>query len=91
MAKTIFKFPLDQGAWKKTFSAPLGLKPIHFGMQNGVTTMWAEVDTESTPCEYEWYYIGTGWELPVDYGIHIGSCIRPSGFVWHFYLKGPTQ
>jgi hypothetical protein len=79
--KTIHKYHLPNDG---TLLLTEGHSFMHFNIQNGLRTIWMEVDLErTTPVEYEFAVIGTGWEVPED-AQYYGTAFE-GPFVWHLY------
>jgi len=88
--KTIHKYQLNYGI--TPLELQQGAIPIHADMQNGVPTIWVEVNGQLTRCvEYSFYLIGTGHLLPESISYdnplkHINSFME-GPLVWHVYYQ----
>ena len=80
--KTIFKYPLTSSPI--TLSMPKGATILVAQAQNGIPTIWAEVDTDK-PVETRTFVAQmTGQPLPGRKKVFVGTVqIKP--FVYHIY------
>ena len=83
MGKVIYKYPLDLGEWRMPSHADF--KPVFVHEQNGVPTLWAEVDPSTEDREYLLFVIGTGHPVPLCCE-YVGSAMC-GVFVWHVYIR----
>jgi hypothetical protein len=86
--RRVLKYPLlhctDSGVCN--IELPKGAKPLSVGLQRGLPTIWAEVDTHSHEGEtWTVFVLGTGWAVPENAVHHLGTVFDGS-FVWHVYL-----
>ena len=82
MRNRIHKFPL-KFMWQQYVDLPVGYKILTIQMQEGVPTLWAEVNTKAGPCNPATIeMVGTGEEPPV--GPYIAT-VQEGKYVWHFY------
>jgi hypothetical protein len=85
--KAIWKFPLPPGSFLQPLyaSMPADARVIHVGVQAGIITLWAEVDT-GAPYAYRTFRVyGTGWDhQPKPQLEHLGT-VQVGSFVWHVY------
>ncbi len=83
---TVWKFPFSYSD-RFDLEVPLGAEFIHFGLQGGVPTVWALVNSDNSTQRRSLRMAGTGHELPADHDYdHIGSCIDiNTGLVWHLF------
>lgn len=84
MMRKVFKYPLPPLGGALNHQVPEVGKPVHVDVQNGVPTVWVEVETTAPLVYWTFLSIGTGWEVPPG-GQHIGTLIDGAGFVWHHY------
>jgi len=61
----------------------VGAKFIHFDMQNGTPTLWAEIDSLVEVEEWRFRIHGTGHQIPSG-STHVGTYLDGQ-FVWHVY------
>lgn len=95
--RTIWKFILTLTAQCQTISMPRGGRILHVDQQNGLPTLWVEVDSGEAKEGRRFFVVGTGDKVPDD-SVYIGSvCVADAGapvipgmtaFVWHVYEKG---
>lgn len=77
--KVVWKYPIGT-----VIEVPIGASIIHFGTQHNHPMIWAECDPMGPKAPRRFEQILTGMEIPKD-GVHIGSVVNPSGFVYHIY------
>jgi hypothetical protein len=83
--KVVWKFPLEAER-RQTIQMPTGAKVLKVDMQRGVPTMWALCERTWENEDREFLLVGTGVELPVEAGEHVGSFLARDGeFVWHVF------
>lgn len=58
--------------------------PIHFDLQNGIPTLWAEVRPEMEFFHAKMIVLATGIKIPDDVISHVGTW-QDGSFVWHLY------
>lgn len=81
--RRIWKFTIPPDYASLPITVPAGAHIIHTGAQNGVPTLWCEVDP-SGPLEDRYFFVyGTGQDLPPR-SLHIGTYFD-GPFVWHIY------
>jgi hypothetical protein len=86
MMKTIWKYPLAVES-QVILTMPIDARILTVQMQNGVPTLWAEVDPDSKSKESRYVeVIGTGFDF--EPGTYIGT-VQDGLFVWHFYEVTP--
>lgn len=80
----VLKFHLTFGMVNKLDIPQCG-KVTLVGHQNGLETIWVEVD-DRVPVENPRSFLifGTGFSIP-DNLLHVGSYQTPAGYVWHVY------
>ena len=85
---TIWKFPLAITDIQEA-EMPHGAKILHVDNQDGIPTMWAEVDTRQVMVKRIIAVVGTGNPMSdaAAMGNHVGSVLMPP-FVWHIYDCG---
>jgi hypothetical protein len=54
--------------------------------QNGVITVWAEVDELIPPTSRKFYIYGTGLRIDTKGKTYIGT-VQRNGFVWHIFTE----
>lgn len=84
MMRTVWKFPLND--WVTEIDIPEGAKVVHVARQNGLMTLWAEVDSTKPTWSRGVAIVGTGHPILVRDATHVGS-ILDGEFVWHIYLQ----
>jgi len=90
--RAIFKYPLvgenmeSDGRFMVKIEMPHTPHIRMVGLQNGIPTMWAEVDPGHEITPFEFWLIGTGREIP-EATPYIGT-IDMDPMIWHVY--GPT-
>jgi len=85
MAKmTIHKYRLERGRDRTEIPMHKGAKLLSVQNQDDQITLWALVDTERKLEVQEFSVYGTGWELPPNPGIHVGT-VQIEAFVWHVF------
>lgn len=95
--KRVYKYPLyvpmkNSGSPLTDILMPKNAKVVHVGLQEGVVTIWAEVDDDALQAAVsgrEWdgrrfAVYGTGDTIPDDDAVHVGS-LMDGIFVWHVY------
>ena len=91
--KTIYKYPLnftrDSG---KNYTLcdillPEGAKILHYGVQDGNITMWAEVDRDAQTEMRTFAVVPTGGDVPEDWDKNWEhqATVFMSVYVWHIY------
>lgn len=59
--------------------------PLHVGCQYlSEVEFWAENDPDDSPAPVAFQVFGTGQPIP-DGAVHVGTCPRLQGLVWHLY------
>ncbi len=90
MGKTIWKFPYPHRApgLAIDFTMPAGASILYTGMQGGVPTFWAAVESD-LPLEVRTLTIvGTGREVPEGPWVYVGtSQCASEEYVWHWYER----
>ncbi len=91
--KTIFKYLLDDDfGGPFTVSMPAGARFLRAGEQGNSIVVWAQVNTNFNTIEYEFYILGTGWEIDTpdfERFSFIDTVQMKSGLVWHVFVKSP--
>lgn len=85
--KTIRKFPFKLGD-EILIDMPQGAQVIHVQDQGGTPCVWAIVDpAPDRPRRiYKFFVVGTGYPLPKERGIHLGTW-SDGPFVWHLFSR----
>lgn len=91
---TIWKFKITEPVYQ-TFRAYI-IKPLFVGLQKGEPYLWALVDTDKEPINYNIRIIGTGHEIGEieneEKCNYIGSFISDEGeSVWHIFELAKTE
>lgn len=83
--RSVWKFPLgvrlDDKAAEVTM--PAGAAIVHFALQGGEPTVWAQVDSDEAPEVRRFRIFGTGHPLPRG-SRHVGT-YGDGPFVWHVF------
>lgn len=85
--KRIYKYALGRDGEVVTYKGKFE-KFLQIHTQNGIPTVWIEVNDDLPETSIDIAAIGTGWELPADVMTqmgYIGTAIDGFGFVWHYY------
>ncbi len=83
MMRTIYKYPL-RTLDAQAIAMPETAKILTVQMQNGVPTLWAEVETTHN-CRPRWFAIvGTGNPMPGG-GTKYIATVQQGPFVWHVF------
>ena len=83
--RQVWKYPLDWTAEPQTVAMPVAAKPGRFAVQDGVPTLWAEVETSSIAVPRLFVIVGTGADIP--FPTYRGT-VDHNGFVFHLYEAG---
>ncbi len=79
--RTIYKYPLKHGVF--SLQLPLDAVVIHVGEDPSFTPcVWVELDTEKVKKERKFMLVGTGYALPNEAILHLGS-YKSGIFMWH--------
>lgn len=81
--KTIWKFPLRPGT--TALNLPAGAEILHVGEQEGGVNIWALLDPSHPDEERVFQIWGTGWQITVEPGQHVGTVQMRDGLVWHVF------
>jgi len=81
--KTIYKYPLNS-SWTK-LNVPEESKFLHFAIQNGIPTVWIEVDFSKETTTVEFYIHGTGHSVGLNQKYLMTAMENGGEFVWHLY------
>ena len=87
---TVWKYPVGRHGLR--IKVPDGATFIHTAYQvhEGFrqVVVWAVVDRDRPPVEYEVRVIGTGWDFPDDLSTadHVGT-LHDGPFVWHIFIR----
>lgn len=86
--KRIFKYKLPRDGETVTISAHV-IQWLEIKTQGGWPYIWAIVDDEGYPYDYEFIAWGTGWEVPeeLNHCRYMGTAIDMAGFVWHYFMQ----
>lgn len=82
--KRIFKYSLPINGEILRLEANV-LQWLQIHAQNGWPHIWAIVDEEGAPHNYNIAAWGTGWRVPDDWN-YLGTCEDEAGFVWHYFI-----
>lgn len=86
----VWKFPFKGPDDFPVITMPLGAQPLHFGVQEGIPTLWALIDPEAPIVRHAFRFAGTGH--PIETGrnpVYIGSCFH-GPLVWHLFDLGES-
>lgn len=64
---------------------PRTIDILHLGIQDGQPCLWVEVDPNAPTNPVAFLTVGTGANIPVGAGRHVGT-YQLDYFVWHVYL-----
>lgn len=87
--RTIWKTTLDVMQETQLVRFPRGAELLTVQIQAGFQpVLWARVD-DAAPLESRAIAMyGTGWPMPADPGVYLGTVQdERGGFVWHFYER----
>ena len=86
--KRILKYRLPRDGETITINANV-IKWLDIKEQNGWPHIWAVVDDEGYPGEYEFIAWGTGWDYPDELAScrYMGTAIDHMGYVWHYFMQ----
>lgn len=89
--KRIFKYKLPRDGEVMTINAHV-YKWLEIHEQNGWPHIWAIVDDEAIPHQYEIVAWGTGWEWPeeMSWTSYLGTAQDGFGYVWHYFMQETT-
>lgn len=82
--KTIHKYPLKVADTQK-LQLPWKAQVLSVQFQAGELMMWALVTPDAPKVERTIHTYGTGHQVPVDPGTHIGT-VQQGGLVWHLFI-----
>jgi hypothetical protein len=87
--KLIWKFVLPN-VGQNTVEMPAKSKLLHVAYQDGIPTLWAEVDPMEIKVWRQLYVAPTGGYFdPLDKLVYVGTCVDLSfPLVWHVYDGG---
>ena len=83
---TVHKYPLSTRD-ETTVTVPTGHRFVHAAMQDGTITLWAVVDTESTPTWVSVRVAGTGYSMPWIKAYDYLGTVHDDKFVWHIFVE----
>lgn len=86
--KRILKYKLPVDGNMITINAHV-IKWLDIKTQDGWPHIWAIVDDEAYPSDYEIVAWGTGWEYPSELNTckYMGTAIDAAGYVWHYFMQ----
>ena len=94
--RRVYKYTLDfiddyaedilDGAVKCELKIPIGSRFLRIDLQNGVKTLWVEVNPKSKERTETFYLYSTGWDIKRT-DINWRATIMDGIFVWHIYEK----
>lgn len=83
--REIFKYSLDV-VGKQVIQMPKGAEILTVQMQAGRPQIWAVVEPDNAPSPFEILMVGTGHEMPQEFGRYIGTIQMLDGnLVWHYF------
>ncbi len=80
---TVYKYPFQVDDDVR-IDMPIGAEILLIETQNGVPTIWAQVNPKATYVTRRFRVVGTGHPFESDRVKHVGSFQQPP-FVWHLY------
>jgi len=80
--RTVWKYQMT--TVEKAIVMPEGAKIVHFDIQLGCPTFWAEVETEAKPQRRHFCIFGTGEKVSFEFNTHRGTCLDRE-YVWHLF------
>ncbi len=86
---TIYKYLLRITDSQK-LTIPVGAKPMHVAMQDGLLYLWALVDPEKASSPLDVFIKGTGHPIdPIMATTHnfAGTVLTDDFFVWHVFVE----
>jgi hypothetical protein len=85
MSLEIWKFPLGNGG-KQEIIMPKGAEVLTVQTQQttGHACLWAMCDPDGERQVRTFHVVGTGQEMPKDFGRYVGT-IQQEIFVWHIF------
>lgn len=84
--KTIYKYPLALIDYQ-IVTLKTGAKLIHVGLDpQGVPCLWALVNIQESPSEWQLWIVGTGNQMPPGEKNHVGSFTQ-GPFMWHVFTQ----
>jgi hypothetical protein len=82
--RTIYKYDLMLGY--NSLYLPDGYKVVHVAEQYGSLVMWVEQSAiQHSAVSRTFNVYGTGYQIPDDRAVHVGTALMSSGLVWHVY------
>ena len=86
--KRILKYQLPVDGNMITINAHV-IKWLDIKTQDGWPHIWAVVDDEAYPSDYEIVAWGTGWEFPDELSAcqYMGTAIDAADYVWHYFMS----
>lgn len=86
--KKIFKYKLPRDGEVITIHADI-IKFLDVQEQNGWPHVWAIVEENGNPRDYEIAAWGTGWMVPDElmFMSYLGTAQDLGGYVWHYFMR----
>ena len=86
--KRIFKYKLPRDGEVITIHADI-IKWLNIQEQNGWPHIWAIVEENGHPRDYEIAAWGTGWMVPDElmFMSYLGTAQDMGGYVWHYFMR----
>ena len=86
--KKIFKYKLPRDGEVITIHADV-IKWLDVQEQNGWPHIWAIVEENGHPRDYEIAAWGTGWMVPAElmFMSYLGTAQDMGGYVWHYFMR----
>lgn len=86
--KRIFKYKLPRDGEVITIHADI-IKWLDIQEQNGWPHIWAIVEENGHPRDYEIAAWGTGWMVPDElmFMSYLGTAQDMGGYVWHYFMR----
>jgi hypothetical protein len=83
--KAIWKFPVYSTFMAHVSGVPKDALPLHVGLQGDITYIWFLVETNNPVETRTIHILATGQSLTGEEGAYIGTVVRPSLTVWHYF------
>lgn len=81
--KIIYKYTLNHSGATELM-LPYGAEVLAVLVQDHELRLWALVTPENDPVKVRFKVFGTGWEIPPEPMVHVGTA-QTGPFVWHVF------